>query len=220
MKHMTQLIILLAAIFLISCASTPQESLVQAQAFDYDNLPQREVFNGAIFDRVNGNSLFADRKARMPGDIVTVLLVEQTSGQNSSDSNLSQSTSANVSAPTFGGSTRDNMQIDLTSGHTFSGDADSSQSNQLNGSISVTVHEVLPGGNLLVEGEKWIQINQNREHISLSGIIRINDIGFNNTVMSTQVANARIAYAGVGTGKQMSKPGWAARIVFSSLWPF
>lgn len=176
--------------------------------------------NGAIFTSATDVSLFSDIKARRIGDIFTVFLVEQTSGQNSSDTSLSRSTAVNLSAPTFGGRTRDNMLIDLNSGRTFAGDSDSSQSNQLNGSIAVTVKEVLPGGNLVVEGEKWIQINQSREHISLRGIVRPKDIGADNTLYSTQVADAHISYAGQGVNRDANSLGWAARIVFSSIWPF
>lgn len=188
---------------------------------EYSMVPSEpETPTGAIYEEGTGIPLFQDWKARRVGDIVTVFLVESTSGQNSSDTSLSQSQSANLSAPTVGGSTRGNLALDLDSGRTFAGDSDSSQSNQLNGSITVTVRQVLPGGNLLVAGEKWIQINQSREHIGLHGVIRTKDIGPDNAVYSTQVADARITYAGAGVSKDMNTLGWAARLVFSSLMPF
>ena len=203
-----------------SCASTSSE-LETIPPLDYSLVNANpEVEDGSIYSNGAGISLFQDWKARRVGDIVTVYLVEQTSGQNSTDTSLSQSQSTNISAPTFGGSTRNNRLIDLNSGRSFAGDSDSSQSNQLNGSITVTVKEVLPSGNLLVSGEKWIQINQSQEHIGLQGIIRTKDIGPDNAVLSTQVADARISYAGKGVNKDMNSLGWAARIVFSSLWPF
>ena len=152
------------------------------------------------------------------GDILTVFLVEQTSGQNSADNSVSQATDMNVEAPTFGGSLRPNMEIDLGSENSFSGQSGTSQSNSLNGSITVTVTGQLDNGNLIVEGEKWIRINQAREFIRLQGVVRQADISTNNTVLSTQVADAHIAYGGTAT--HGTGPGWAARVLFSSVWPF
>ena len=80
----------------------------------------------------------------------------------------------------------------------FGGKGSSSQSNQLNGSITVTVAEVYPNGNLLVRGEKWLTLNQGEEFVQISGIIRPSDIERNNSVPSFKVADARITYSGAG----------------------
>jgi flagellar L-ring protein FlgH len=164
---------------------------------------------GSIYTAGQDMTLFEDIKARRVGDIVTVLLVEQNSGSKSADTNLNQSTGIGVGAPTAGGGLRPNLAIDMNSANTFTGESGSSQSNSLNGSIAVTVVEVLPGGNLLVQGEKWIQINQGKEFIRL-----------HNTILSTQVADARISYSGTGATENANVIGWAARLIFSPLWPF
>lgn len=173
---------------------------------------------GAIFHPSTALGLYEDMKARRVGDILTVMLVEQTSGQNSADNSVSNTTDMSVATPTFGGSARPNMAIDLGSENSFNGQFGSSQSNSLNGSISVTVHGVLPNGNLIVEGEKWIRINQGNEFIRLEGVIRPKDIDTNNMLYSTQIADARISYGGTGT--HGNTPGWAAKILFSPIWPF
>jgi flagellar L-ring protein precursor FlgH len=175
---------------------------------------------GAIYQAGTDVSLYQDVKARRVGDILTVLLVEETSGQNSSDSNVNQSTAMSVLAPTFGGSTRPRMAIDLASENAFNGQSGSSQSNRLSGSVAVTVHEVLPNGNLVVEGEKRIRINQGNEYVRLEGVVRPRDIDAYNTLYSTQVADARISYGGKGTNARGNSPGWGAKILFSPLWPF
>ena len=95
-----------------------------------------------------------------------------------------------------------------------------SQSNSLNGSITVTVHGIMPNGNLIVEGEKWVNINQAHEYVKLQGVVRPRDIGAYNTIYSTQVADARISYGGRGTNAQSNSPGWAARILLNPIWPF
>ena len=178
----------------------------------------QELPSGSLYQASSAMGLYEDIKANRIGDILTVVLVEQTSGQNSADSSVNQSTEMNVQTPTFGGSSRANMQIDLGSENSFSGQSGSSQSNSLSGSITVTVHYVLPNGNLVVEGEKWIRINQANEFVRLKGVVRQVDIDTNNTLLSTQVADARISYGGTGTNG--NSPGWAAKVLFSSLWPF
>lgn len=175
---------------------------------------------GAIYQAGYELSLYQDVKARRVGDILTVLLVEETSGQNSSDNSVNQSTAMNIGVPTFGGSSRPNMFVDLNSENAFNGQSGSSQSNRLSGSVSVTVHMVMPNGNLVVEGEKSIRINQGNEYIRLQGVVRPMDIDAFNTVYSTQVADARISYGGKGTNAHNTTPGWAAKILFSPIWPF
>ncbi len=73
---------------------------------------------------------------------------------------------------------------------TLKGDSKSNQSNSLNGNISVHVLRVLPNGNLMIRGEKWLTLNNGDEYIRLTGVIRSKDISSNNTVVSSKVANA------------------------------
>lgn len=208
------------ALGLASCASTESK-----QEFDGEQEPSymrlqsaNPLPSGSLYQASTAMGLFEDIKAHRVGDILTVMLVEQTSGQNSADSSINQSTEMNVQTPTFGGRTRDGMRIDLGSENSFNGQSGSSQSNSLSGSITVTVHAVLPNGNLVVEGEKWIRINQANEFVRLKGVVRPLDIDTNNMLLSTQVADARISYG--GTGATGNNPGWAAKVLFSSIWPF
>lgn len=214
------LLVLTSVLLLQSCASSKQE-VVMPQSPDYSYFPaQPAPTSGGLYKPGYELSLFSDVKATRVGDIVTVMLVEANSGQKSSDTNLNQSTAVNVGAPTFGGSTRPNMAIGLDSANNFTGESGSSQSNTLNGSIAVTVREVLPSGNLLVEGEKWMQINQGNEFIRLRGVIRPRDVGPSNVIYSTQIADARISYSGTGSTQNANVAGWATKLIFSSLWPF
>lgn len=215
-----KLLVPVACVLLGSCASKPAVE----DDFPRINLEHKALLpsqvTGGLYGAGNGMALFEDIKARGVGDIVTVILVEQNSGQKSADTNLNQSTAINVGTPTFGGSPRPNMGIDLGSDNVFTGESGSSQSNSLSGSIAVTVTDVLAGGNLLIEGEKWIQINQGKEFIRLQGIIRPRDVGPDNIIYSTQVADARISYSGSGATENATVVGWAARVIFSPLWPF
>ena len=212
--------VLILALAVASCAAPRSDELLEAeQEPSYMRLHAAHALpSGSLYQANSAMGLFEDLKANRVGDILTVMLVEQTSGQNSADSNIAQSTEMNVQTPTFGGRTRAGMQIDLGSENSFNGASGSSQSNSLSGSITVTVHAVLPNGNLVVEGEKWIRINQANEFVRLKGVVRQLDIDTNNTLLSTQVADARISYG--GTGATGNNPGWAAKVLFSSVWPF
>lgn len=181
-------------------------------------VPKEPVeISGAIFAAGTEMTLFEDLKARRVGDILTVMLVEQNSGTKSADTNLSQNTAVSMGAPVLGNTPFPEISLDVGAEGSFAGESGSSQRNSLNGSISVTVVQVLPGGNLVVQGEKWIQINQGEEFIKLQGVIRPRDVKPNNTILSTQVADARISYSGTGATENSNVIGWVARVLFSPL---
>lgn len=218
LRGMASLWLAVACALLGSCAAVKP---VEPEMPDYT--PMVEVkrapveISGAIFDSGTEMSLFEDIKARRVGDILTVMLVEQNSGTKSADTNLSQSTEMGISAPVIGNRTYDNLGVNIGSEGAFAGESGSSQRNSLNGSIAVTVVQVLPGGNLFVQGEKWIEINQGKEFIKLQGVIRPRDVRPNNTILSTQVADARISYSGTGATENANVVGWVARLLFSPL---
>ncbi len=101
----------------------------------------------------------------------------------------------------------------------FKGKGDAAQSNALSGEISVTVAEVYPNGMMLVRGEKLLTLNRGDERVQISGLVRPIDIGPDNRVLSTRVANATIRYVGKGEIARASKQGWLQRF-FSIISPF
>ncbi|PCJ40834.1 MAG: flagellar basal body L-ring protein [SAR86 cluster bacterium] len=218
--RLSTLLVAVLVMLLSGCTSIPEEIEPEFSPTYQSRNSDADSRQGSIFQAGNVLALFEDQKANRIGDILTVLLVEQTSGQNSSDNNVNQSTNMSLATPTFGGSSRPNMGVDLSSENSFIGASGSSQSNSLSGSIAVTVTEVLDNGNLIIEGEKWIRINQGNEYIRLQGVIRPKDIDTFNTLYSTQIADAHISYGGRGNNARGNVPGWAAKILFSPLWPF
>ncbi len=183
-----------------------------------------EYNQGAIYQPMFAQSLFEDYKARRVGDVLTVLLVERTEAQKSANASTSKESSVDLRAPTIGGrqATHRGLPIFQAEGggtRSFEGQGGAAQSNMLEGSIAVTVANVLPNGNLVVQGEKWVRINQGEEYIRLRGIVRPVDIAPDNTVLSTQVADAQVAYGGTGVVASSSMPGWLSRFFSSPLWP-
>lgn len=186
--------------------------------------PPSEHSNGSIYQSGYDIALFEDIRAKRVGDILTVLLVEQTDAKKSATTSTKRDTDVTIPNPTiFGGTVSLNgrpiLQSTLNSEHAFDGTGDSAQSNKLDGNITVSVVQVLPNGNLLVQGEKWISINQGDEYIRLKGIVRPADIRPDNTVLSTQLGNTLIAYGGTGSLASSNRKGWLAELFTSILWP-
>jgi flagellar L-ring protein precursor FlgH len=102
----------------------------------------------------------------------------------------------------------------------FKGTGDADQNNSLSGIITVSVTEILPNDNLHIKGEKWITLSNGSEFIRLSGIVRPQDIGANNEIISTKIADARISYSGKGDVQRATVPGWLAKFFNATFFPF
>ncbi len=228
-------IVPLAFALVSGCAMSPmarQQVYYPAAPVQHD-VPKPD--DGAIYQAESEVRLFEDIKARRVGDVITIILQESTAASKSASTATDKATSVNIDSPTILGAiptfnTSHLLPLDnnhnntleniLNSSNTFAGKGDASQSNSLNGSITVTVAEVLSNGNLVVRGEKWLTLNQGQEFVRISGIVRPQDISTANTVFSTQVADARIAYSGEGMIASANHPGWLARFFNSAWWPF
>jgi flagellar L-ring protein precursor FlgH len=181
--------------------------------------------NGAIYQAGYDVPLFENATARRVGDILTIRLVENTNASKSSSTSTSKATSVTLPGPTIGGRPVTVNGTEVLSGgmendSSFDGEGSASQSNRLNGDITVTIARRLPNGTLLVRGEKWITINQGREFVRVSGLVRQIDIEPDNSVPSSKVANAAITYAGKGALADANAPGWLARFFMSPKLPF
>ncbi len=185
----------------------------------------RPPADGAIFSAGTEVRLFEDLKAGRVGDILTVRLVERTNASKNSQTQTAKTTAATLANPEVLGRPLTRKGIPLFSGSlegqsSFDGQGASSQSNSLNGDITVTVIERTPNGNLVIQGEKWLTINQGREFIRVTGVIRPNDIETDNSVLSTRIANAQIAYSGKGALADANRMGLIARFFNSILHPY
>jgi len=179
---------------------------------------------GSLYQGSRSMSLYTDAKARNVGDIITVMLTERTVSRKSSGVSVSKDSSTSLPAGTLLGMspTLDGQPFDtqVSQQREFNGDAGADQSNSLSGNIAVTVADVLPNGNLIVRGEKWMTLNRGDEFIRVSGILRPEDISPQNTVPSTRLANAQISYSGTGELASSQSMGWLSRFFNSAYWPF
>lgn len=180
--------------------------------------------SGAIYSYETALPLFETPRARHSGDVLTIFLIENTNAQQNATTNQKKNETDKVTNKLFLGrpislGSGYSMDFDLDNQRQFTGEGKTVQNNRLAGNISVTVSKVLANGNLVVQGEKWIQINQAKEYVQLSGIVRPRDIRPDNSVTSDRVANARISYGGVGQINNANAQGWFARFLWSPFFP-
>jgi len=188
-------------------------------------VPPEPPTSGAIYSAGRGMELFADLKARHVGDVLTIRLQESTNASKNAVTKTSKTTSLVNTGPTLFGKTYTNngvpiLNASLDGKHAFDGEGSSTQSNSLAGSITVTVMDVLPNGNLVVQGEKSLQLNQGDEYVRIAGVVRPADVATDNTVGSDKIADAHISYSGKGAVSASNRMGWLARFFNSGLAPF
>lgn len=183
------------------------------------------ALNGSLYQESEGLDLFSDGRASNIGDLITVVLQERTSSSKSSNVEVLKENEIGIGpGGTVLGSTPSagefGLTTNLSSSKEFTGEAEADQSNRLSGNISVTVVDVYPNGTLVIRGEKWITLNRGSEFIRISGLVRPEDVSPDNSVPSTKIANARIAYSGTGELADSQQMGWLTRFFNSPIWPF
>lgn len=176
------------------------------------------------------SEMFMDRKARRVGDIVTISVVETSSASNGADTSTSRSSSLSMQLSNLLGLENDTKfpsgsgfdpfgSITGSTSNSFSGNGTTNRSGNLAATITARVTQVLPNGNLKIVGKREITINDEKQLIALTGIIRPRDISMDNIILSTYIADARIAYTGTGIVSDKQNAGWFVRVL-DTVWPF
>ncbi len=178
---------------------------------------------GAIYRSGVELSLFQDQRARNPGDLITIVLSEKTNATTSASTKTSKKSDLDMSATSLlggkNGLANKLLNNSAAMGNDFAGSGDSTQSNELDGNLTVTVATRLPNGNLIVRGEKWLRLNQGNEYVQIQGIVRPADIAPDNSIPSSRVADARISYGGRGALASSNAMGWLSRFFNSAAFP-
>jgi flagellar L-ring protein precursor FlgH len=214
-----------AALLGLNACQLPHHATKDDDGMSWAEEPAPQPTNGAIYQSGREVVLFENPAARHVGDLVTIVLNESTAAQKSSSTNTSKSTTDTLPGMTILGKALTVHGVPILSNNIadaakFAGEGDSAQSNSLQGFITVTVQKVLPNGNLYVKGEKQIAINQGSEFVRVTGVIRPIDLAPDNSIPSSKVANAKIAYGGKGALADANAQGWLSRF-FNSPWtPF
>jgi len=188
-------------------------------------ISQKQVSPGSLF--TGYDNLFSDPKAHRVGDIVTIAVYENLSGEGSAATSSAKKSSYNLNlnkpkvfGKPFPGKSKDPLLSFSTSpSSSFSGKTSTARKTKLIATITARVVKVYPNGDLFIVGEKTIRINDDVQVLRISGIVRPSDIDSDNTVPSSKVANMYVEYNGKGYFNENQRPGWLARFL-SKIWPF
>ncbi len=190
---------------LAGCVSpVPSTHITQPLSARAPTLAERpaQPDTGAIFQgRFNQHPLFEDVRARNVGDTLTVTLLENSSATEKNGSDANHAATVAASTPSITGSTTGQHFLDpiaaaSTAANKLANTGDSSGSNFLSGTLTATVIDVLPNGNLVISGEKVVSINHVDEYMRISGVVNPVNVQSGNTVLSNQIADARVEYKG------------------------
>jgi flagellar L-ring protein precursor FlgH len=190
----------------------------------------RQQQTGSLWrDNVSANYLFTDVKAHFPGDLLTVLVVEDSSGSKAAATSTTTDTSVFGNLTEFFGLPQQlaakNPDINpaaLLSAEAqreWDGEGTTTRTGRLTARITVQVTAVDANGNLWVEGEKVVAVNREDQHIVVNGLVRPEDVNAANEVLSTRLALGKVEYYGVGVVATKQHPGWG-RWILDWVWPF
>ncbi|MCX8597431.1 flagellar basal body L-ring protein FlgH [Gilliamella sp. B3486] len=220
---------ILVMMLLVGCSQLPKKALVEGQTSIVPQIPEIVNSSGSIYQASQPSSfgyqpMFEDRRPRNIGDVLTIVLQENVSASKSSSINAGRNGGVNLGVKTVphfldGLVGRGKVDTDISGSNDFKGSGGANAKNTFSGTITVTVQDVMINGNLKVIGEKQIAINQGTEFIRFSGVVNPRTISGNNTVISTQVADARIEYVGNGYIDEAQTMSWLQRLFFN-LSPF
>lgn len=200
------------------------DETVLPPAYPVDNPPPPKT-NGTIYQEGHEVTLYQDHIANRVGDILTVKLEESTNGEkqaklkanktNSNDTNQGTQKTANGNLkPYILGGAVTSMIFNTGTDLEFDGKGETNQYNRLRGTISVTITRVLSNGNMVIQGESWVTINQGREYVRLTGIVRSEDIDPGNIISSQRIADARISYSGSGQVGNAARGGILTQLLY------
>ncbi len=240
MNRATRLVLMLGLAALCGCSSstttrqtnivgTPAAMMsqqVRIQDSGDDFVPSQ----GSLWVEQGGLSeMFINQKARRVGDIVTIKIVETASATNQASTNTDRKNDLSLGLTSFFGlenrytptSSFFNPFSSLTSAYDseFEGAGATKRSGALEAFITARIVQQLPNGNLIIEGNREIRVNNENQIITLTGMVRPRDISSDNIILSTYIADARISYSGSGIVNDRQKPGWLTRIL-DVIWPF
>ena len=180
--------------------------------------PTAPMVNGAIYQAAAYRPLFEDHRARLPGDTLTVQIVEKVSASQKSTSSVDKSgelSGAITALPAVAPNSFGRATVGGTSGNAFGGKGATESSNDFSGTITVLVTGLLPNGHLLIQGEKQIGVNANVDVLRFSGQVDPRAIQAGNSVPSAQVANVRVEQRSRGQQADAQVMGLLGRFFLS-----
>lgn len=233
-------IVLIMAVSIIGCASKQNDVVSKDLPFsgykkemsDYEAAKAAQKPTPSLWSEGSHGTVFLDYKARVVGDIVIVRIVENATANNSNNTSTAKKSSydANVDAMLglpldgkmtdfMGGGQPFDPTISANTNNSWSGQGSKARSDSIQATIAARVVEILPSGNLVIEGQREIIVDQEKQTMTIRGVIRQKDIDASNTVASSAIADAQITYSGDGVISDANRKGWLATFI-DWIWPF
>lgn len=220
---MKRLIWLVLGTAVAGCTTVPPTNVHQPMSVRPPMRQESPSANGAIYQASAARPLFEDRRARYVGDTITITISESTSASLSANNKLdrtgSQKASIGASTGMFGKVLPNEASLSNSSTNAFSGKGEAANRNTFTGSMTATVIDVYPNGNLLVSGEKLVSLGAEQELVRISGVVNPAFVDAANSVASTKIADARIEYKSSGQIAEGMSMAWLARF-FLNVLPF
>lgn len=214
-------IALLAVLWLSACVAPTV--ITQPTTARPQPVPVTQMHSGSIYQTGTARFLFEEPVARLVGDTLGITIEEKLSASNKSSSSSSRSSSVGISGsgsmPYFPGVLEKFLSGSITGSgsNKADGSGETSNSNTFTGTLAVTVIDILPNGNLVVGGEKRVNVNGEINNLRLTGVVNPREIKAGNTISSTKVADARIEQVGEGVIADANTMAWLARFFLSVL---
>jgi flagellar L-ring protein FlgH len=217
-----------ALLALAGCATTGGTLVLDRPAYQPPSIQPTPVADSNGGFTYGSGSLYSGRRARVVGDLVTIRVIHATQAGTSATTSLKRNGTmgAGVTAM-FGLETElaklpgGGPSLDITTSTTndYEGEGGTDRAGSLTGTLTTRVIEVLPNGHLVLFGSQDVRVNDESEVLAVTGVVDPRDIGTDNSVLSTRVAELRMEYAGIGVVAGKQRPGWFTRI-FDVVTPF
>jgi flagellar L-ring protein precursor FlgH len=215
----------LTAAGMSGCANTPGSFDPKAQIpippESTADLRRPRPKTGSLFTEARAD-MYADLRARQVGDIIVVEVTENSKAKKKNDTKAERTTNFSAGIPSLFGnqvSTNPTAVVQADFANKTDAKAELTKEDTMTSSIGCTVVEVLNSGNLVVRGNREVQVNGETQYIVLQGTVRPSDVTATNTVQSNQLADAKIHYTGRGVLSDKQQPGWLGRLL-DNVWPF
>lgn len=213
----------LGAACMAGCTASREAPKVTEPVYQPSNYQEPvSTYNpGSLYNPNQYRSIYEDGRARRVGDIVTINVVERQTGTQEVTTDATKTNRTSTTFTAFGNRNSlfgfplgaNTPLFEGRSDNDLQGDAETTRNNTITATLAARVINVLPDGNLQIEAVREVTLNDETQFMVVTGIIRARDISANNTIASTQIANAKIEYYGQGVLSQKNKPGWLSRFL-------
>lgn len=182
---------------------------------------------GSLWTTSRGG-IFADMKGTTVGDIITVVISENASASKEAKTQTGRNSTMSAGITNLFGLETEigdfiggnpSSIVNASAGSEFDGSGKTERKEALTATLTTQVVEILPNGNLRIEGNKTVTVNREMQIVELSGIVRPSDVSARNLVDSQNVLNARISYVGKGVISDKQQQGWLVQVL-DQVWPF